>query len=140
MHDKKLVFTKSYTIRWQDMDAFNHVNHTIYFIYLQECRIDWLKHHGILMGSDNRAPIVGEVGCKYLRPITYPAEIIVELYFSHKTGRRVYFEHFIRDKHDHELIYTTADVTIVWIDTLTGRSIIPPVEYDHILAEEVICD
>lgn len=140
MHDKKLLFRKSYSIRWQDMDAFNHVNHTIYFVYLQECRIDWLKHHGISMEDKERGPIVGEISCKYLRPITYPAEIIVELYFSHKSGRRLYFEHIIKNKNNEEIIYTTAHVTVIWINFATGRSIISPPEYDHILEKCVIID
>lgn len=136
--NKKLLFSKNYTIRWQDMDAFNHVNHTVYLIYLQECRIDWLLHYGIVMDGATRGPVIGEVTCKYLRSITHPAEICVELYFSHKTGRRVYFEHIIRDKNNHELIYTTAHVVVVWVDFTTGKSIIPPPEYDYILDETII--
>lgn len=133
----KLLYSKNYTIRWQDMDAFNHVNHTIYFIYMQECRIDWLRHHNIFMDAKSKGPLIGEVSCKYLRPISYPAEIVVELYYSHKSGRRVFFEHVIRDKQNPELIYTTAQAVIVWVDFTTGRSIIPPPEYDYILEVEV---
>jgi acyl-CoA thioester hydrolase len=139
MVEKKLLFSKNYSIRWQDMDSFKHVNHTIYFVYLQECRIDWLKHHNISLNSPIHAPIVGEISCKYLRSITYPANITVELYFNHRSGRRVFFDHIIRDADNPELIYTTASVTVVWIDLITGRSIIPPIEYDHILEETVIC-
>ncbi len=132
----KLLFHKTYNIRWQDMDAFNHVNHTIYFIYMQECRIDWLRYHNIPMDPTSRGPLIGEVSCKYLRPISYPAEIVVELRFSHKNGRRIYFEHIIRDRQQPKLIYTTAQVTVVWVDFKTGKSITPPPEYDYTLDME----
>ncbi len=133
MDTKPLLYSKAYTIRWDDMDAFSHVNNATYFTYLQECRFDWLLSHNIIIDPTTFGPIVGEVGCKYLRPITYPAEIVVELYFSHKAGRRIYLEHIIRDRNIPDLIYATATATIIWIDFTTGRSILPPPQYNHIL-------
>lgn len=131
--DKPLLYSKTYVIRWDDMDAFSHVNNATYFTYLQECRFDWLLSHNIIIDPTTFGPIVGEVGCKYLRPITYPAEIVVELYFSHKTGRKIYLEHIIRDKNTPEIIYATATATVLWIDFTTGRSILPPPQYNYIL-------
>jgi acyl-CoA thioester hydrolase len=130
-----LLYRKSFTIRWQDMDAFNHVNHTIYFVYLQECRIDWLNSHNIPLDPATRGPIIAETSCKYLKPINYPAEIDVELYYSHTTGRRVFFEQVIRDKNTPTLIYATGQAVIVWVDFNTGRSISPPEEYNYTLHE-----
>ena len=133
---KTLLFRQVCSIRWQDMDAFNHVHHSLYFIYLQECRIEWLRAHGISMNDPTRGPIIGEISCRYLRPISYPANIVVELYFSHRSGRRIYFEQIIRSRETPELIYASAQVTVIWVDFNTGRSILPPAEYDHILALE----
>lgn len=132
-HTKKLLFTYSISIRWQDMDAFNHVNHANYFIYLQECRVEWLKSHNIFMDPTTRGPIIREIKCKYLRPISYPAQISVELYFSHRSGRKIIFEQKIRDSNNQEQLYATAVVEIVWINFITGRSIPEPEEYRHIL-------
>lgn len=135
MENKPLLYSKNYVIRWDDMDAFNHVNNAAYFTYLQECRFDWLLSHNIIIDPTTFGPIVGEVGCKYLKPITYPAEIVVELYLNHKAGRRIYLEHIIRDKNTPELIYATATATVIWIDFTTGRSIMPPPQYDYILED-----
>lgn len=132
-HNKKLLYKHPQIIRWQDMDAFNHVNHANYFIYLQECRVEWLKSHDIFMDPTTRGPIIREISCKYLRPITYPAQILVELYFSHRSGRKIIFEQQIRDQQNPELLYATAAVEVVWIDFKTGRSIPEPEEYRHIL-------
>lgn len=131
--NKQLLYSKNYIIRWDDMDAFCHVNNATYFTYLQECRFDWLLSHNIIINPSTIGPIVGEVSCKYLKPITYPAEIVVELYFSHRAGRRIYLEHVIRDINKNDLIYATATATVIWIDFKTGRSIVPPAEYDYIL-------
>lgn len=36
MHEKRVE------IRWADVDAFGHVNNTVYATYLEECRDEWL--------------------------------------------------------------------------------------------------
>ncbi|MGL1479710.1 acyl-CoA thioesterase, partial [Vibrio parahaemolyticus] len=30
-------------MRWGDMDAFGHVNNTLYFRFMEQCRIEWLE-------------------------------------------------------------------------------------------------
>ena len=35
------VFTKRCEIRWRDMDAFQHVNNSVYLTYLEETRDEW---------------------------------------------------------------------------------------------------
>lgn len=143
MTDKQealLLFSKSYTIRWQDLDAFNHVNHTNYLVYFQECRIDWLRHHGVFLNDSEKAPVVSEINCKYFRPITYPADIIVELYFAEQIGKRLIFDMKIINKDDREIIYTTGVVTVVWMSLTTGRGILPPEEYNHLLEQTIVCD
>ena len=132
--NKEILFSSEHTVRWQDMDSFNHVNHTLYLVYLQECRINWLRHHGIDMSSSDSVPIISEANCKYKRPITYPAQITVELYFTQRIGKRIFFEQLIRDSNDQNVIYATANIVVVWINLASGRSIIPPPEYDFVLS------
>ncbi len=133
MHEQTLLYTQNSEIRWQDMDSFQHVNHTIYFVYMQECRINWLKAHNIMMNDSSRAPIVAEISCKYLRPIIYPQQITTDLYFTHKSGRKLHFYQEIRDRNNPNHIFATGHITVVWINTQTGRSIPSPSEYDYIL-------
>ena len=37
MHEKRIE------IRWRDMDAYRHVNNTVYLTYLEEARDEWLE-------------------------------------------------------------------------------------------------
>ena len=39
---RKLVYEVVVPIRWGDMDAFGHVNNTVYFRYMEIARIGWL--------------------------------------------------------------------------------------------------
>jgi len=34
-------------VRWRDLDALGHVNHTVVLTYLEEGRDAWLERHGI---------------------------------------------------------------------------------------------
>ena len=33
-------------VRWGDMDAYNHVNNTVYFRYMEQCRLEWFARLG----------------------------------------------------------------------------------------------
>ena len=45
------VFELSMPIRWGDMDAFAHVNNTVYFRYMEQVRISWFEQVGIAGGN-----------------------------------------------------------------------------------------
>ena len=45
------VFDMSMPIRWGDMDAFGHVNNTVYFRYMEQVRISWFEQLGIAGGT-----------------------------------------------------------------------------------------
>ena len=38
-----LVHTSRLPIRWGDMDALGHVNNTVYFRYMEQARIEWVR-------------------------------------------------------------------------------------------------
>ena len=40
---RKLVHTEILAIRWGDMDALGHVNNTVYFRFMEQARISWLR-------------------------------------------------------------------------------------------------
>ncbi len=43
----KPLYVSQQRIRWGDMDAFGHVNNTLYFRFMEQCRIEWLEEHGM---------------------------------------------------------------------------------------------
>jgi acyl-CoA thioester hydrolase len=60
-------------IRWGDMDAYGHVNNTVYFRYMEQARVEWLEQHQDLPvrpGGDG--PVIINASCTFLVPMTYP--------------------------------------------------------------------
>jgi acyl-ACP thioesterase len=43
---RKLVQTSLIPIRWGDMDAYGHVNNTVYFRYMEQARVEYLEKLG----------------------------------------------------------------------------------------------
>ncbi|HET6171039.1 MAG TPA: thioesterase family protein [Gaiellales bacterium] len=67
------VYTKRVEIRWRDMDAFKHVNNSVYLTYLEETRDEWFLQvlgNGLLLNDfvlarcavDYRSPLTQDDG------------------------------------------------------------------------------
>src|SRR3546814_5194514 len=70
------VFRYAMPVRWGDLDALNHVNNTVYFRFLEEARVRLFAQAGITLPSD-RVMVLAHVSCDFLKPILYPATVVV---------------------------------------------------------------
>ena len=64
----------SVPVQWGDMDAFQHVNNTVYFRWFETARIAYTGRLGLgkLMVDTRVGPILAAIGCNYRRQITFP--------------------------------------------------------------------
>ncbi len=85
-------FSCKIPLRWGDMDAFGHVNNTLYLRYCEEARFQWLTAAGITLRKDSY-PVVVTVGCTFLRPVFYPETLRVDCY-AVDPGRSSFVAHF----------------------------------------------
>ena len=61
-------------MRWADMDLLGHVNNVVYVDYLQEARVDLLRHHGAAAqagGGLVEGVVVVRHEVHYLSPLTF---------------------------------------------------------------------
>lgn len=110
------------SVRWRDLDAFNHVNNAQYLSYLEEARLHWmvkLPGHGL---DDDVAPVVAASHLNYRRPIAWPSELLVELFVERLGNTSVGIGHRIVDARDESVLYCDGHVVLVWIDRSTGRA------------------
>lgn len=65
-------------VAWGDMDAFQHVNNTRYFRYMEDARIAYFERTGIA-ASEGRpegvGPILASTSCRFKAPLAYPDEV-----------------------------------------------------------------
>jgi len=66
-------------VSWGEMDAFGHVNNTIYFKYFENIRIEYFQKIGYLelMKKSGFGPILASTSCKFRAPLQYPDFVIV---------------------------------------------------------------
>jgi acyl-CoA thioester hydrolase len=121
------LFTAPIEVRWRDLDAFNHVNNSVYLTYLEQARLDWLGHVPGIWDADNGKPVMAACRLNYRAPIEWPASVEVQLHCSRLGNSSITVGHRIIDGKDGRL-YCDGDVTLVWIDPRTGKTVpLPPV-------------
>jgi acyl-CoA thioester hydrolase len=66
-------------IAWGDMDAFQHVNNTVYFRHFESGRISYFEkiHFMEFMDSTGIGPILASTQCRFKIPLTYPDVVTV---------------------------------------------------------------
>lgn len=109
------------SVRWRDLDAFNHVNNSQFLSYLEEARLRWmvtLPGHGM---DEHVAPVVAAAHLNYRRPIEWPNEIDVELFVERLGNTSLSIGHRIVGAHDESAIYCDGNVVLVWIHRDTGQ-------------------
>lgn len=110
------------SVRWRDLDAFNHVNNSKYLSYLEEARLRWMLSVPGQGLDDHVAPVVAAANLNYRRPIEWPAEVEIELFVERLGNTSVTIGHRIVDAHDESVLYCDGHVVMVWIDRGTGRA------------------
>jgi acyl-CoA thioester hydrolase len=114
------------SVRWRDLDAFNHVNNAQFLSYLEEARLRWMLALPGEWTSDRSAPVVAAAHVHYRRPISWPNDIAVELFVERLGTTSVTIGHRITSADGAEL-HADGNVVMVWIDRKSGQaSPLPP--------------
>ncbi len=116
-----LVHTSIQPIRWADMDAFGHVNNTVYFRYMEQARIEWLYAQAREQGAGYAAgsgPVIVNASCTFLEPLVYPGDCEVRMFLG-EVGRSSVgsFYEIWKDGR----MFASGAAKIVWIDLSSGR-------------------
>lgn len=108
-------FSCEIPLRWGDMDAFGHVNNTLYLRYCEEARFQWLAAHNISLSPESY-PVVVTIACSFLRPVFYPDTLRLEC-IAAEPGRSSFMAYYkIYTLSDPEQPVAEASSKIVWVD------------------------
>ncbi|GHA75109.1 acyl-CoA thioesterase [Cognatilysobacter bugurensis] len=108
------------SVRWRDLDAFNHVNNSKFLSYLEEARLRWMITMPGMGLEDHIAPVVAASNLNYRRPIGWPGEVVVELFVERIGSTSLTVGHRIVDAGDGGAVYCDGNVVMVWIDREAG--------------------
>ncbi|MEF8698048.1 MAG: thioesterase family protein [Candidatus Accumulibacter sp. UW25] len=119
---RKLVQTTLIPIRWGDMDAYGHVNNTVYFRYMEQARVEYLETLGFRVMPQGSAPVIINASCTFLVPLNYPGVVEVRM-FCGKPGRSSVPTAYEIRLLTEDTIYATGESKIVWMDVASGKSV-----------------
>lgn len=115
------MFVASVTVRWGDMDAFQHVNNAAYLTYLEEARLQWLEHVGDWF-TESASPVLAASEVNYRRPITWPTRLRIELRCERIGSTSLTLQHRLIDADDADRLFSDGRVVMVWMDVASGKS------------------
>jgi acyl-CoA thioester hydrolase len=124
-HPRKLVHTSRQIIRWGDMDAYGHVNNTVYFRYMEQARVEWLEAVGYRCNAEQEAPVIVHADCSFLLPLSHPGNIEVHV-FAGNAGRSSLMTFYELCLQGDERLYAKGSAKIVWVNPASGKSVSLP--------------
>ena len=78
---------RTFTVTFHDLDPLNHLNHAVYFPYMETLRCEYYLP---LIGSGDPRQldiIIAEATCRYLEPVGYGVELLGEVAPARPLGR-----------------------------------------------------
>lgn len=69
----------SIPVQWGELDAYGHVNNTVFFRYFETARIAYLDRCGFLESHerDHVGAILHSTHCRFRRPLHFPDTVLV---------------------------------------------------------------
>lgn len=66
-------------VQWGDMDAYGHVNNTVFFRYFESARVEYLERCGFLASFERQrvGAILHSTRCRFRRALTHPDTVLV---------------------------------------------------------------
>ncbi|RLP74968.1 acyl-CoA thioesterase [Mycetocola tolaasinivorans] len=131
------------SLRWADLDAYNHVNNVEFFRLLEEARVRvfWTRQPGESDLPDELAVISAEAGSgimtligsqriEYLAPLEYRQKpIVIRLWIARLGGASMEVHYEVRDgSAPEDRVYAIASTTMVLVDAASGRPMRVPSE------------
>lgn len=125
-------------VAWGDMDAFGHVNNTVFFRYFETARIAYFEAIGYtaLMEAEGFGPIVSRTECHFRRPLKFPDTVTVGARVSEVTGDRFVMEYAIESDAHGALAATGSALVVSYDYNESGKCPLPATIAETILELE----
>jgi acyl-CoA thioester hydrolase len=113
------------TVRWRDLDAYNHVNNSVFLTYLEEARLVWLEGLFGDWKTETLSPVLAASQVNFREQIEWPGELVVEVHCERLGNSSLTLAHRITSA-DGTRLFSEASVVLVWINPQTGRPVALP--------------
>jgi acyl-CoA thioester hydrolase len=119
---KKLVHEMVMPLRWGDMDAMGHINNTLYFRYMEVCRLDWMFKVGAGVDREGDGPVIVNAFCNFLRQLEFPGDIRVTMFVANPGRSSFDTFHTVERTDQPGVVWAEGGAMTVWTDYRAKRS------------------
>ena len=119
--------TVELAVAWGEMDAFGHVNNTVYFRYFEHVRLRYFESVGFALNRDPIGPILASISCRFRWPLSYPDRISVAARVAELGVDRFTMEYAVYSQR-HERLAAEGQSVIVCYDYHAARTAALPAE------------
>ncbi|KXF81908.1 hypothetical protein ATN88_20560 [Enterovibrio coralii] len=105
------------------MDAFQHINNTVYFRYFEDVRVVMLEKLDVFneVKSTQIGPVVASTRCDYRAPLVYP-DTITTVTWVEDIQEKKYTMKYQIFSHQQARCVAEGEALIVYCDFKTGKS------------------
>ncbi len=123
------------SVHWGEMDAYLHLNNTVYFRYFESARIAYFQPAGLdKSGIPKVAPILASTSCRFKAPITFPDSLQVGARVIEVGKDRFLMEYAIWSRALGR-IAATGEGLVVSFDYSSGKKISLPQQWRDAIAK-----
>lgn len=117
----------SQDVIWGEMDAFQHVNNTVYFRYFENARLAYFQRAGFmdLDAGAGIGPILASTSCRFRIPLTYPDTIHIGARVSDMGEDRFTMQYVVYSE-QHSKIAAEGEGLVVCLDYRSHKKVAIP--------------
>jgi acyl-CoA thioester hydrolase len=120
--DTKLIHEVVVPMRWGDMDVMGHINNTLYFRYMEICRLDWVFKIGASTDRAGQGPVIVNAFCNFLRQLEFPGDVRVSMSVANAGRSSVESYHTLVRTDEPGVVYAEGGARMVWTDFAAKKS------------------
>ncbi len=114
---------------WGEMDAYQHVNNTVYFRYFENARLEYFRRLSWFEFENETGvgPILASTQARFRKPLTYPDTVFITARAGEIGDDRFTMEHIVVS-HRLEAVSTEGQGTVVAFDYRQNQKVRIPEE------------
>jgi acyl-CoA thioester hydrolase len=125
------AFVHRERVRFRDLDAFGHVNNAVFLTYLEQARIEFLRHLGLLGRVDDMTMILARAEIDFRSQATLGEEIEIGVRPSRFGAKSFDLDYELRSS---DRLVAEARTVLVAFDYASGETIELPDSWRQRLA------
>jgi len=114
MTDELFRFSTTLEVRWRDLDPMGHVNNAVYFTYLEQTRVHYLRELGLVPSDPiGIGFIVAEASCQFKSPLGLGECVTIYIRVSELRNSSFIFEYRMESE-DGRLVATARSAQVCY--------------------------